>query len=259
MNAREPSNCSELATLPANKQAKLLVILLLVFTVCFLPLFYLRREWAVAITAAYTLPVLLIAGLLLAVRIARAGTAIAPLSILIPGLVFIIGGAAFDMAATVVHTPDLSLEQNPIARTLLDSGHGVSFVYVYALLCQSLYVGFIAVLWSGLLRHRANLRDSVGGCRTFLEFAKAASGGSRLSWRQWILPMRLSELPRAYHLLWMTVVILVAMSAYRWYLGLEWFGIHYGARVWISTIAAVAGLVVYFGWLWRATTCVPAE
>ena len=253
MNAEEPaSNCSEAAMLPANKQAKWIILLLLTFTVCFLPLFYLRREWQITELAAYALPALTVIALLLAIRITREGTADAPLWVLLPGLLFIMGGAVFDMVATVIHTPDLNLEQNPIARTLLDSGHSVPFVYSYALVCQSLCIGFIGILWAGLLRHRHSIRDSVSGHHSFVAFVKAANGGSNLSWRQFLMPMRVSELPHAYHVLWLTVVVLVAMSAYRWYLGLEWFGIHYGAGVWIATAAVLLGLTLYLAWLWRA-------
>jgi hypothetical protein len=125
-------------------------------------------------------------------------------------------------------------------------------VYAYALICQSLYVAVIVFLWAGLLRHRFSLVDSIRGSQSFLESVKAATGGSSLSWRQWCLPLRLSDLPRPYHLLWMIAVILVAESANRWYLGFEWFGVLPGVRLWVGITAAIVALVVYFVWLWRS-------
>lgn len=246
--------CTDVIALPASRQAKALVLLLLLAdTLCLLPLYYMQQDWPAAVIAAYALPAVLVVALILAIAIAKAGEATLPPGILLLGLLLIVGGAAFDMTATVIHSPYLSQEQNAIARSLLDGGHDVSFVYGYAVICQSLYVAFIATLWIGLLRHRTTILNSTRGSRTFPELVKAATGGSELSWRQWCLPQRLSELPRAYHLLWMIAVILVAGSVYRWYLGFEWYGVFPGFALWIQVAAVAVGLSLYFRWLWRAT------
>jgi hypothetical protein len=72
------------------------------------------------------------------------------------------------------------------------------------------------------------------------------------------MPLRRNELPRAYHLLWLMAVILIAASVYRWYLGMEWYGILPGIGIWVGSIAVILGLAVYFGWLWRAARCATA-
>ena len=85
---------------------------------------------------------------------------------------------------------------------------------------------------------------------SFLRFLKAATGGAHLSWRQWIIPLKMSELPRAYPLLWALVVVLVAGMTDRWFLGLKWFDLVSSGR-WLCFCAAeVIGLGTYFSWLW---------
>jgi hypothetical protein len=245
--------------LPGNHDAKLLLLLALSAALGALLVFYARPDLPAAVPTAYAVPAVLAAALVLAVRVARAGTASVPWVPLLLGLAFIVGGAALDITATLAHTPDLSQEQNPIARVLLDSGHSVSFVYWYGAVCQPLYLAFVACLWVGLLRHRHSIRDSVRGSQTFLQLMKAATGGRTLTWRQWCLPLRLSELPNAYHLLWALAVLLVAGSMDRWYLGAEWYGLLHGARWVIISVSVAGGFALYFVWLWRAVRNLPAD
>jgi hypothetical protein len=239
-------------TPPGNREAKALLILSLPAALAGLVVFYSRPDPQRQVLLAYAMPAVLVAALALAAALARLGTAPVPWALFLLGLAFIVGGAALDITATVIHTPDLGQEQNPIARALLDSGHGVDLVYAYAAVCQSLYMAFLGCSWLGLLRHRRAILDSVRGSRTFLELVKAATGGSGLTWRQWCLPLRLSELPQAYHLFWLVAVLAIASSLDRWYLGMEWYGLLSGGR-WAAFAAALtAGPALYFLWLWLA-------
>jgi hypothetical protein len=84
---------------------------------------------------------------------------------------------------------------------------------------------------------------------------KAATGGAKLTWRQWLLPLTYDELHDAYHLFWAMVAVAVAASAYRWYIGLAWFGLVPPARVFVPVVACIAclaGLATYVLWLWSA-------
>lgn len=56
-------------------------------------------------------------------------------------------------------------------------------------------------------------------------FVKAATGGGSLSWRQWIVPLRFSELPSWSHVVWVLVPVVLGGAAYRWYLALQWYGL----------------------------------
>jgi hypothetical protein len=238
--------------LPTHREAKLLLLLTVGTVVGLLLVFYPRPNGPAAIRLAYAVPIILAAALVLALRVARAGAATAPRLPLLFGLAFIVGGATLDISATVIHSPDLKLEQNPIARVLLDSGHSLSFVYWYAGVCQPLFLACLAFLWVGLLRHRHSIENSVRGVQTFLQLVKAATGGSSLTWRQWLLPLKFSELPNAYHLLWFVAVGLLAGSIDRWYLGAQWFGFVPGNRLLVVSVAVVGALGFYFVCLWRA-------
>jgi hypothetical protein len=202
---------------------------------------------------SYALPAVVAGGLILAIRLARQGPGSAPPLAAWLGIAVIVGAGAFDMAATFVHTPDLSQESNPIARALLDSGHSVRFVLTYGLLAQGLYLSCASMLWVALLRHRPCLIGSVRGEPTFLRFLKAATGGAGLTWRQWMLPLRWSELPTAYHVLWLMAVVLWSGAVDRVFVGLEWFKLVPRIRWQVVCVGEVVGIAVYFTWLWRAS------
>jgi hypothetical protein len=185
----------DFAPLPWTREAHFLFYYILVVILWILVVFPLRMFPSTVTLSALALPVALVVGLLIAIRVARAGTAGAPAILVVPGVFVIVAGAIFDMAATVYHSPDLGRENNPIARLLLDSGYSVGTVYGFAVLCQGLYLGLLSTLWIGLLKHREFLVASLREERSFWRFFKAATGGKALTWRQWFLPLRLSEMP----------------------------------------------------------------
>jgi hypothetical protein len=240
--------------IPGNREARsLLLVSSLAACAVILVVFPFGLFPGLTVPAAYALPVLLTLCLVLAVGLARAGTAGAPAAATLLGIAFILGGPTFDIVATVIHTPDLKLEANPIARTLLDSGHTLPFVYAYGFVAQGLLVLVQCALWVGLLRHRRILVESLRGFPSLLLFLKAATGGAELTWRQWLFPLRAADLPRAYHLLWLLAVLLLAGVVYRWYLGLEWFGLVPFVRWPVVVLAVVGGLAGYLTWLWYAS------
>ena len=78
---------------------------------------------------ALVLPVLLVVCVYLAGKLARGGASSANYIWMLAGMAFLIGGAAFDIGATIYHSPDLESEANPVARALLDSGYSVALVF----------------------------------------------------------------------------------------------------------------------------------
>ncbi len=238
---------------PGNTEARLLLLISLATAVWILIVFLLGRLPSARIPTAYALPIILAPSLLLAIRLARKGAAPIPLALGTIGILFIVGGGTFDMAATVIHTPTLRGESNFVGRALLDSGHPLPFVYGYAVLSQTLLLALVCTLWLSLLRHRNILIASLQGHSSFMRFIKAATGGAHLTWRQWIIPFKMSELPRAYQLFWVLVVGLVAGMVDRWYLGLEWFNLVSSIRWIVLGAALFIGLGGYFIWLWLAS------
>lgn len=173
------------------------------------------------------------------------------------GVAFIAGGAIFDLSMTLAFSPDLDEEGNLYVRRLLDTGHGIEFVYVHLLLTQALFVSLFCGVWLGFQRHRpiliASIRDAAP--RGVVDFLKAATGGGHLTLRQWLLPLTLREAPMLYHSVWATAIAVVfGISVFRWYVGIEWIGlveISQPLRVAIVLTSVTGALVLYFVHLWE--------
>jgi hypothetical protein len=253
----------EPTTLPGLREAKAFVIVLVAGIYAPALIFFLDAPRPVVLAAAYVL----VAGLGLfaasAFRLMIAGKAPIPGNTFAAGAAFIVGGAGFDIFATLLHSPDLRDETNPYARFLLASGHSVRFVLVYGALCQSLLAIGSILLWRGLLAHRATIIDSIrDSSRSFPGFMKAILGGAKVTWKQWIIPWlrgRGDRSERYFYYPWLIAAMLVGSAAHRWYLGLEWFGFAPGQRIVVAISSVVLGLAVYFGWAWHAVRRPPAE
>jgi hypothetical protein len=243
----------EVIPLPGTREAK--VLLQLFFSVAALSLVIYYSEFfpSLAPFVAYALPFLLVISLPIIISLHHAGNAAVPVSVFLLGMTLIVGGGLFDIATTLIHTPDLQQEGNPIARVLLDSGHSLSVVLAYGFATQLLYLFDLCALWLAFLRHRSILAESLRGFPSPLLFIKAATGGTGLTWRQWMLPLHYSELPRAYYLLWVMTVTLVVGIVDRWYLGLEWLELVPRVRWYVTIFAVVSGMVIYLTWLWYAS------
>ncbi|WP_373651114.1 hypothetical protein [Schlesneria sp. DSM 10557] len=214
-------------------------------------------SWRLHLYTAYSLPALGLVALILLDRLVNQGKTGLPWGITFCGGIFIVGGAILDIAVTVAHSPDLELEGNPYIRILLDSQHSLTFVYLHALFTQSLYITLFCGLWIGFLRHRQILVETISASspRNWIEFLKAATGGSHLSIRQWLLPIRPSEAPIVYHCVWLTALpIVFGVSLLRWYAAMEWFGFvepTLSTRFYVVLHGVVSTLVLYLLALWR--------
>lgn len=187
----------------------------------------------------------------LTMRLYAIGTGRISTAAFLTGVFFIIGGAAFDMIVTVIKSPSLDREANPVARALLDSGQTLPFVYGYGVTAQFLLVSVTCLMWAAFLRHRAEMVASAKStAHSWFDFIKAMTGGGHLSWRQYFLPLKFSELPNAYHVFWVFVVMWVAFTPTRFYYGLEWLGIFPGLRLQVLATWSILMGAGYFLWLW---------
>jgi hypothetical protein len=236
----------------ANDDARrLLISAALIYPVLAVVYWTDRAPW-LRVPVAYFLPILITYPLLLAALLYVRGRATMPRLVLALGIVITVGGVLLDMGMTALKTPTLALEANPIARTLLDSHHPVAFVYWYAIVAQGLYTAVICLLWGALLRHRLTLLFSArrGGASGKPAFLKAALGGGELTWRQFLFPIRFSELPTAYHMVWLFCAVLMGTGPYRVYLGLCWLGwASFEHELAACTIAITLTTATYFAWL----------
>jgi hypothetical protein len=215
------------------------------------------NSWQFHLYTAYSLPALGFVALVLLDRLVNQGRTSLPWGITACGGLFIVGGALLDMAVTVAHSPDLELEGNPYVRILLDSQHSLPFVYVHALFTQSLYITLFCGIWIGFLRHRQIIVDTISSAspRSWIDFLKAATGGSHLTIRQWLFPIRLSEGPLLYHYVWLVAVpVVFGISLFRWYAALEWVGFVEptdSTRFYVILHGVFSTLVLYLMSLWR--------
>jgi hypothetical protein len=157
----------------------------------------------------------------------RGGTPI-PYRPAIWGSAFIILAAMMDLGCTLMMSPMLEDEGNIYLRRLLDAGCAIESVYVYIFITQVLFVSMFVIVWVSFLQHYPLLVQSivVSDPQTTVEFLKSATGGAHLTWRQWIIPLRPSEVPLLYHCFWFAAVgVIFGISIFRYYAALEWLSI----------------------------------
>lgn len=213
--------------------------------------------WRLHLYTAYSLPAVGLLALVLLDRLVSQGETGLPRAVSWCGAAFIVGGAILDIAVTVAHSPDLAMEGNPYVRVLLDSEHSLTFVYVHALVTQSLYITLFCGIWLGFLKHRQTIAATIAAAspRTILEFFKAATGGAHLTTRQWLFPVRSSEVAMLYHYIWLVAIpVVFGISLFRWYAALEWLGFvepNTVTRVAVVLHGVCSTLVVYFVAMWR--------
>jgi hypothetical protein len=215
-------------------------------------IYFIRYLDALRFALAYVLPLTFLGGIVLVVLLYLQGRDSLPKAALISGWLFSVGGVALDAGATIINTPTLAREANVIARALLDSGHSIGFVYGYGIASQAFYLILVCGLWATFLRHRHTLIDSAMSANptSGLEFIKAATGGAHLSWRQYFLPLKLSELPKSYHSVLLIAVTLTGSMMFNWYLGLSWMGVIPVSHPVALIICVMLSVTAYAVWLW---------
>ena len=170
------------------------------------------------------------------------------------GLAFMAGGTAFDIAATMRHSPDLAMEANPVAVALLDHGVPAARVKLLGLAAQAILLVAASMLWINFCARRAwYLRrlDALGDGSLSLHLlgqGQASVAGVLLG-RGTDLAVLVSTLG----------ALVPGAFAYRWYLGLEWFGWVPVSRGWAPVgCVALAWLALYAWASYRLTPPPPA-
>ncbi len=101
----------------------------------------------------YIIPVCYLFLFWTAIRVAAKGTDAPVISVLIFGILFIAGGAVFDLSSTIINSPDLKCEGNVYVRLLPDSGHSLAYFYLF--LDVIIPNGLDIVLLIALLKNRS--------------------------------------------------------------------------------------------------------
>jgi hypothetical protein len=236
----------------ANPYAKQFLMAGTLASIVVLIAYYTPAFQPIRMPLAYCLPLSLTYGLVLGFHLYRTARDPLPIVPFLIGVGFVIGGAAFDGLATLIKSPTLAREGNPIARALLDTGRSVNFVILYGFIAQIVFVTLVCILWAAFLRHQRSFLTLVKSkkAKSGMEFIKAALGGGHLSWRQFLFPLRLKEFPTSYYWLWILPVVFVWGSLLRWYWGFTWLGIISLPATWAIGISLGLPTVGYFAWLW---------
>ncbi|HEY0333105.1 MAG TPA: hypothetical protein VGC74_05260 [Stenotrophomonas sp.] len=159
------------------------------------------------------------------------------------GLAFMAAGVAFDILATLRHSPDLALEGNPIAVALLEQGLPIAGVKLFGLVAQVMLMLGAAMLWGNFcVRREWYLRrlDALGDGSLSLHLlglGRASLVGVMLGVGSDI-PLLVSTLG----------ALMPGAFAYRWYLGLEWFGWVPISRIWAPLGCVGAAWLALYAW-----------
>jgi len=159
-------------------------------------------------------------------------------SFLLGGLV-VVGGTTFDIVNTIIQTPDLSFEGNPVARLFLDNHFSVSFIYTLGAFGQSLVVLFTLLLWAVFLKTYPFLLSEMQN-NPPKSLICTILGGAQASY----IDLLIGRIEPIYTVT-AVVPLLVGSFFYRWYLGLEWLGLVPISRVLVPSLAVFFSLVAY--------------
>jgi len=161
----------------------------------------------------------------LAVRLVRWGPDRPGTAALVIGWVVLVGVVAMDVGATLVKTPKLVFEGNPMIRLLIDHGPGLSWGRTFLITIGAMSAGIHCTLWLALLRHRKVwLASSLRGGKSFgAVVVKAATGLPPARFRRLAGHLTRTEVRRAlYHMIWVLALVRFGAQLHRGFVGLRW-------------------------------------
>lgn len=234
-----------------NPYAKQLFVAGPIVAVLFSLGFYTPYLRAFRIPLVFLLPVFCIYCIGLAMIMVRKAVPPLPRLPLIIGLLVTVGGLAFQGFVAVIKEARVR-EINLISRSLLDSGYSENFIAIYGIITDIAFVVLICAMWAAFLKHKDTIIALAknNNDKSWLGFFKAAMGGAHLSWRQFILPLKMNELPKSYYLVWILAFYLFWTSLSLWYPGLHRLGLVSLPPYLVLSILIFAPFISYLLWLW---------
>lgn len=160
----------------------------------------------------------------------------------ISGFLFMVSGTLFDIINTVIHSPDLSLEGNPIARLFLDMSFSINQVYVIGFISQSILLTLFTILWAAFLKAYPLILKNTPKS-TFWRTGISLFGGSKVSFFDLII----GKVDPFFSITSVTPIIL-SIYLYRWYLGFEWLKLVPISRVLVPSIICSVAAIFYIYW-----------
>lgn len=138
---------------------------------------------------------------------------------LLTGVIFIFGGSALDMAVTVIYSPDLSLEGNPVLVTLLNNQFSLNTIYFFTLCYQLLKTTISFYLWIIFLKTYHKILKSIPYIN-FYTTIKWLLGAQRMRFLDLLLGRNIDF----YFFIPTLFFVIVACNAAHWYAAMEWLG-----------------------------------
>lgn len=133
------------------------------------------------------------------------------------GVVLVFLGSAIDMMVTVICSPDLIEEGNPVLVALLNNNFSLQSVYLFTLSYQLLKVTITLFLWSSFLKAYARILKLIPQ-KNFFTTTRWLLGAGKMSWSDFFLSKNIQ-----YELLVPSLIFVVSMSnIFHWYVALEW-------------------------------------
>lgn len=163
----------------------------------------------------------------------------APFKPLFAGLVLIIGGAFFDITNTILHSPDLSLESNPLILFLFNYNFSLFYIYCMSFLGQILLVTNFCLLWAVFLKAYPIMLQKAAS-EDFLSTSIKLLGGVNANF--WKIMIGKVD---PFFAVTSVIPVLVGLSFYRWYLGLEWLNLVPISRVIVPVVISISTLIIY--------------
>lgn len=151
---------------------------------------------------------------------------------ILAGIILSLGGSILDMTVTVIYSPDLSEEGNPVIVALLNSAFSLKSIYISMLCYQILKVSISLYCWFNFLKIYPKILKAIPYVN-FYTTLKWLFGAQKMSFLDAVLGRKID-----YKFL-MTAMffIIFSMNIIHWYAAMEWLGI-------IPIVFSIAELVI---------------
>lgn len=142
------------------------------------------------------------------------------LSPVILGALLIAGGSFFDLAVTVLFSPDLSEEANPVVISLLYHDISLWIIYFFMLFYQVLEISIDLFLWACFLKTYPNILKSIPYVNFFTTI-KCLLGCGKMTRLDFLLGRNIQYS----YLVPFWIFIIIMGSFIHWYAVMEWLKI----------------------------------
>jgi len=134
------------------------------------------------------------------------------------GTFVILGGALIDIVVTIIYSPDLKEEGNPIILTLLNLDWPLWSIYLFCALLQIVILSYTLILWANFIKMYPSMIRSIPYKNLFTTYKWLSGAGQQKNFLDVLLNRKFD-----YTFFMFTIMfLLVLMHINRWYFAMEW-------------------------------------